>query len=39
MFEKRSNKSFCRRKRGTIYITINHDIKKTKENNLQFGRH
>ena len=37
MFKRRSNKKFRGRKRGTIYTTINRDIKKTKENNLSFS--
>ena len=37
MFEERSKKTFQRRKRATIYTTINRNIKKTKVNNPSFS--
>ena len=37
MFVERSNKTFRGRKRATIYTTINHNIKKTKDNNSSFS--
>ena len=37
MFEERSKKTFQRRKRATIYTTINCNIKKTKVNNPSFS--